>query len=83
MIFKRIKNLWELSRFKPSTDNGLEGYIAGVTLEEEIPVGDGKAEFIGEGTVAEYEEQEKRDEGVFGLFGTGKRKEEIITQDEI
>jgi len=33
--------------------------------------GDGKAEFIGEGTTEEFEEQEKKDKGQHGIFGIG------------
>lgn len=40
----------------------------------EIPVvaeGDGKAEFLGEGSTDEFEEQEKKDKGQHGIFGIG------------
>ncbi len=69
MIFKRIKNLWNLSRFKTTTDNGLDSYIGGITLEEDIPLGDGKAEFITEGTEEDWDEQDKADRGLTGIFG--------------
>lgn len=37
-----------------------------------VPVGDGHAEFLGEGTTEEFEVQEKKDKGQFGIFGIGK-----------
>lgn len=42
----------------------------------DIPVvrndGDGKAEFLGEGSIEDFEEQTKKDKGLWGLFGTKK-----------
>ena len=34
-------------------------------------LGDGKAEFLGEGSSDEFEEQEKKDKGQHGIFGIG------------
>lgn len=31
--------------------------------------GDGRAEYLGEGMLKDFEEQEKRDKGLWGLFG--------------
>lgn len=63
-MFNRIKNIIELSRFKPSAENRTIPDGARLTmLVEDIPLGDGKAEFIGEGTEAEFLEQEQEDKG--------------------
>lgn len=63
-MFNRIKNIIELSRFKPSVreELGSNGVMVR-ELVEDIPLGDGKAEFIGEGTEAEFLEQEQEDKG--------------------
>lgn len=33
------------------------------------PLGDGKAEFLGEGSHEDFGEQEKKDKGIGGIFG--------------
>lgn len=65
-MFKRVKRLLELSKKDPIalqklTDEQLDS----------IPeAGDGKAEFLGVGTLEEFEEQERKDKfGVKKLFG--------------
>lgn len=67
-MFKRIKRLLELSkRDKKKIDE--------LTLEEIISIpleGDGKGEYLGEGTQEEFEQQEKKDKGLWGLFGSKK-----------
>ena len=35
-------------------------------------IGDGNAEFLGEGSSEEFDEQEKKDKGQHGIFGIGK-----------
>jgi general stress protein 26 len=63
-MLKRIKRLWQLSK----RDNKL---VDKLTLNEIVSIpleGDGKAQFIGEGTREEFEEQEKKDKGLFNLF---------------
>jgi len=42
-----------------------------VTVPRSI-VGDGKAEFLGEGSSEEFEEQERKDKGQHGIFGIGQ-----------
>lgn len=37
-------------------------------LHVDEPLGDGKAEFLGEGTVAEFEEQQKADNGTLPWY---------------
>lgn len=67
-MFKRIRKIWELSRRDKKIVDKL-------TLEEVVSIpleGDGKGEFLGEGTKEEFEDMEKGDRGVFGLFGTKK-----------
>lgn len=81
-MFQRIKNLWDLGRFKPSdkaevrvkAEDGKESKI--LTLEEDIPLGDGKAVFLGEGTTEEFEEQERADKGFKGIFGLFSKNNE-------
>ena len=73
-IVKRIKNLWTISKFHPETigtndfkaeliSEGFEGtkHSDGSLLVREL--GDGKAEFLGEGTEAEFVEQQRIDNG--------------------
>lgn len=63
-MLKRIKRLWQLSkRDKKLVDKLTLDEIVSIPLE-----GDGKAVFIGEGTQEEFEEQEKKDKGLFNLF---------------
>lgn len=63
-MLKRIKRLWQLSkRDKKLVDKLTLDEIVSIPLE-----GDEKAEFIGEGTQEEYEEQQKKDKGLFNLF---------------
>lgn len=67
-MFKRIKRILELSkRDKELVDKLTLEQVVSIPLE-----GDGKAEFLGEGTAEEFEEQTKKDKGLFGLFGTKK-----------
>lgn len=66
-MFNRLRNFWKLSREKSTlTDIQIE------QLVEVMQEGDGGAEFLGEGTAEEFEEQTKRDKGMWGLFGTKK-----------
>lgn len=74
-LIKRVKNLYDLSRYKPSdqsaaykeTDDGKS--VPLFTIEEDIPIGDGKAEFLGEGTEEEFKQMENEDKGLGGVFG--------------
>ncbi len=68
-ILKRVKNLWKLGEFKidPKTEDP-QFYKHGQLIRD-IPLGDGKAEFIGPGTEEEFKEQEKEDKGMKGIFG--------------
>lgn len=62
-MFKRIKRAWELSK----TPEDKQEAVAERLLAE----GDGKAEFLGEGTHEEYEEQEREKKGLKHVFGIG------------
>ena len=70
-MFNRLKRLWALSQ----KDEKALKKLMDLTPEELDylpPQGDGKAVFISEGTTEEFEEQEKKDKGLWGLFG-GKK----------
>lgn len=63
-MFKRLRRMWQLS------DKDIKA-LETLTPEEiqNIPVlGDGKAEFLGEGTEEEYIEQERKDKGLKGWY---------------
>ena len=64
-MFKRLKRIIELSKKDPE--------ILSKLTEEEITsipeIGDGKAVFFDEGYEKEFEEQEKKDKGLWGIFG--------------
>lgn len=67
-MFKRLQRFWQLTKKDPKALERLEK----LTEEEMsyIPeIGNGKAVFLGEGTEEEFNEQEKRDKGIFGIFG--------------
>ncbi len=56
-----------------ATANATHVYVDGHIFPiKQAPLGDGNAEFLGEGSQEEFEEQEKRDKGQYGWFGTGK-----------
>lgn len=57
-MFKRIKRLLEVSKTSESEE-----------IDFTLPIGDGKAEFLGEGTHEEYEESERERKGFKGIFG--------------
>lgn len=67
-MFKRLKKIIKLST-KDSVylDKFTDEVI--LNLPEE---GDGKGVFFSEGTRQEFEDQQKKDKGLFGLFG-GKK----------
>lgn len=75
MILQRIKNAikgfkepqgFEWSGFiQPQNDPEGTVYKTIATLN----IGDGTAEFLGEGTQEEFEKQEKEDKGFKGIFG--------------
>ena len=73
-MFKRLKNIWKLSRMPESslTDEHI-ALLKEELRKDDMLQGDGKAEFLGEGTVLEFEEQQQRDKGIFGLFGTRQK----------
>lgn len=72
-MFNRIKNILSLSRLPKSslTPEHIE-LLKEELRKENMLKGDGKAEFIGEGSTSDYEEQEKKDQGMWGLFGGRK-----------
>ncbi len=75
MILKRIKKAWELSRNKSVMEADkllpIRGDILFPIVTTESISGDGKAEFLGEGTIEEYRDQQEADKGfkkrLFGL----------------
>jgi glutamine synthetase type III len=64
-MFKRIKNLWKLSKKDPKALKVLESLTDEQlkAVPEEVK-GDGKAVFLGEGTHEEWEELQKEDKGL-------------------
>lgn len=70
-MLKRLKNLWKLGEYKIQDSVVSDPLLANETtkLIRDIPLGDGKAEFLGVGTEEEYKEQEKADKGLKGIFG--------------
>lgn len=67
-MFKRLKRILALSKKDhKKIDELTDEIISSVPLE-----GDGKAEYLGEGTEQEFNDMQKKDKGLFGLFG-GKK----------
>lgn len=67
-MFKRLKRIIELSKKDhKKVDELTDEIISSVPLE-----GDGKAEYLGQGTEQEFKDQEQKDKGLFGLFGAKK-----------
>ncbi len=66
-MFKRIKRLYELSKKDPIALEALTDKEIEAIPEE----GDGNAEFLGEGTHQEFEDQKKADKGLKHIFGIG------------
>jgi hypothetical protein len=68
-MFNRIKNLIRLSELKPVV---LEGEVVGLEQDKGL-LGDGNAEFLGEGSSDEFKAQEEADKGFVGrIFGLDK-----------
>lgn len=83
-MLKRIWNLWELSKkgsikIDTSQLNEVqlkdlrEGKSVSIPISDEL--GDGKAVFLGEGTEAEFLEQERKDKGEDAWYERILRKE--------
>lgn len=68
-MLKRIKNLWNLSEYKPTATLVADdlGYEKIITLKKDTPPV--KAEFISMGTEEEHKEFEKEENGLKGIFG--------------
>lgn len=64
-MFKRLKRIIELSK----KDHKLVDKFTDEVITNLPDEGDGKGVFFSEGTRQEFEEQEKKDKGLFGLFG--------------
>ncbi len=62
-MLQRLKRAWKLSKVSAEEQPSLAA-----KLEQE---GDGKAEFLGEGSHEEYEEQEREKKGLKNVFGIG------------
>lgn len=73
-MFKRLKTAWRLSNISELQEADYI-YTSKDSKVEPLAIlveGDGKAEFLGEGSAEEFEEQTKKDKGLWGLFGTKK-----------
>lgn len=71
MLFKRILKAWKLSKIPAIED---ADYVYAVKDEKIVLIqaeelGDGKAEFLGDGTQEEFLESEKERKGLKGIFG--------------
>lgn len=65
-MLNRIKNLWELSKLHVEhgeVNDIATGAVIPITRLVPDELGDGKAEFLGEGTEEEWIEQQREDEG--------------------
>jgi hypothetical protein len=47
----------------------IEKATSDASLTSQEPLGDGKAEFLGEGSAEEFKQQEEGDKGLRGVFG--------------
>lgn len=69
-MFKRIKNLWNLSKSDIHIVRPNEPIPEDSQQVRLVTQGNGKAEFIGQGTEEEFNDQERKDKfGVKKLFG--------------
>jgi len=72
LMFKRIRNMWNLSRKDQKALEVLESLtpeqLAEVPDSVETVRGDGKATFFGEGTEEEFIEEERKNEGMSGWY---------------
>jgi len=66
-MFKRIRNMWQLSRKDPAALKTLEN-LTPEQLAEVPEVPDGQAVYFGEGTKEEFKEQERKDSGMKGWY---------------
>ena len=66
-MLDRLKRLWKLSKKDPIALDKLIGISLDSLTDEQIEklpdAGDGKAEFLGEGTEEEYLEMKRKDDG--------------------
>lgn len=67
-MFNRVKRFWELSNKDPKAVEQAMS-LTKEDLDYMPEIGDGKAVFFGEGTEAEFKEQEEADKGFKGIFG--------------
>ena len=73
-MFNRLRRLWHLSKKEPKELEILESLTPDQLAEvPEVVDGDGKAEFLGEGTHEEFVEQERADSGIRGWYERMKR----------
>lgn len=66
-MLRRFKRMYELSKKDPKALQELTDEQIAFLPDE----GDGKAEWLGEGTQEEMEEQEREDKGMKNIFGIG------------
>lgn len=71
---KRLNKLWKLSKEVDSKVLTMPEAIGPIQLREMLGVelGDGKAEFLGEGSSEEFKDQQNDDKGYKHIFGIGK-----------
>lgn len=67
-MIKRLKNLWNLTSFVPSTEGEKTILVKDKELEENV-----EAEFFGEGNEEEFKEWEREQQGIKGIFGIGQK----------
>lgn len=67
-MYQRLKRAWKLSAV--NDDLSLEK-LEKIVDEHPEQFGDGKAEFLGEGTHEEFLEQEQEKKGLKNVFGIG------------
>ena len=63
-MWQKIKNLWRLSDFVPTVEGDKTVLVKDKNIE-----GDGV--FFSEGTQEEYEEFQREEQGLKGIFGIG------------
>lgn len=76
-MMNRLKRLIALSKKDPQAIAALTD----VQVDALPDAPDGKAVFIGQGTAADYQEQEREDKGLKGLFGLGRRDDPATNTD--
>lgn len=66
-MWNRVKNLWNLTGYAPSTEGERTILVKDKELEDKV-----QAEFFSDGSQEEYEEFNREEQGLKGIFGLGK-----------